>query len=172
LAEPSQNLTVNLPDCSPTNAGGVAIFVMNELACKPETELQFKLDDCENVFVSIKASNSKLVIGTVYKHLKTDVKLFLEKLKQTMHTLNSQRLPTKCILVGDYSINLMTSDCPAVTSYINTLRRNAFFSAITLPTRVTENSTAPCSSRVRSWICFLTAPRMLDFCIFWIFSLN
>jgi len=27
-------------------------------------------------------------------------------------------------------------------SYINTLRRNAFFSAITLPTRVTENSQA------------------------------
>jgi len=52
----------------------------------------------------------------------------ITKLEQAMHTLNSQRQPTKCILVGNYNINLMTSDCPAVTSYINTLRRNALFS--------------------------------------------
>ena len=69
---------------SPTNAEGGAIFVSKDVDAKLETDYQFQVGGCENLFPSLKVGNKKFVVGVLYKHPDANKIFFLERLEETL----------------------------------------------------------------------------------------
>ena len=71
----NHNLTY---DNSPTNAGGVAVYVRNDIFdFKVKTDLRLKVDDCESVFLefdvftknaNVSRACKSFLLGCVYRH--------------------------------------------------------------------------------------------------------
>ena len=62
---------------SSTNAGGVAIYVLNTLKYTRREDLEFKTDDSEIIFIEINVTNRKaIVFGLVYRHPSSDFTAF------------------------------------------------------------------------------------------------
>ena len=132
--------TISIPDYnffhanSPTNAGGVVIYVSKDLDAKLETDYQFQMVGCENLFLSLKMGNKKF---TVDKHPDPNKILFLEHLEEILQLINLRQL--NCAVLGDFNIYLLSSDS-SVIAYNNMLTSNSFFHIISVPTRVTKSS--------------------------------
>ena len=135
--------SVSIPDYnffyanSPTNAGGVAIYVNKDLDAKLENDYQFQMVGCENLFLSLKIGNKKFIVGAVYKHPDANKILFLERLEEKLQLINLLQL--NCAVLGDFNINLLSSDS-SIIAYNNMLTSNSFFHIISVPTRVTKSS--------------------------------
>ena len=91
-------------------------------------------DDCENIWIKIKDSN--VVIGTIYRHPKNDLRKFIIELKENNNTV---------YLFGDLNINLASTDdtnslSNSATAYVDMLSSNGYFPIISLPTRVNDHS--------------------------------
>ena len=86
--------SVSIPDynffCanSPTNAGGVAIYVNKDLDATLENDYQSQMVGCENLFLSLKIGNKKFIVGAVYKHPDANKILFLERLEEKLQLIN------------------------------------------------------------------------------------
>ena len=50
-------------DNSPTNAGGVAIYVKHDIKFTVKRELKLEVDDCESLFIELDISD-KLILGS------------------------------------------------------------------------------------------------------------
>ena len=59
----------------------MAIYVSKDIDAKLETEYQFQMVGCENLFLSLKMGNKKFIVGVVYKHPDANKILFLEYLE-------------------------------------------------------------------------------------------
>ena len=134
---------VNLPGYtlirtnSPTNAGGVAMYIANNIAYELKTDYEMKIDGCENIW--IKLCNSNIVIGTIYRHPKNNMHLFLDSLNKQLDMFKQKTV----FLIGDFNINLTSSSNTLVnlaSDCINLLASYGYFPLITIPTRVTRNS--------------------------------
>ena len=77
---------------SPTNAGGVTMYISTAIQHSILTEVQMDKDGCKNIWIKRKDSN--VIIGTIYRHPKNDLQKFivglntsLEKLKKQQHSV-------------------------------------------------------------------------------------
>ena len=86
-----------------------------------------------------KHTSQKYLIGLIYRHPKSNVYEFTAKFNECLQEINGANI--KCIVLGDFNINLLNNTAASVTSYLNMLNSNAFFSLLDKPTRVTETST-------------------------------
>ena len=65
-----------LHEDSPTNAGGVAFYIKNNLNFNLRNDLIIRLTDCENLWIEIEQSrNRKLIVGVIYRHPTRDIPL-------------------------------------------------------------------------------------------------
>ena len=126
------NLTGYKPafDNSPTNAGGVAIYVKNELNPKVKRELRLEDPHCESVFVEIDISashflgNSKktLLIGCVYRHPRytvEQVEIFLKQLIEKLDSYCDQNIPI--VVLGDVNIDTSKTNLTITKKYLDAL---------------------------------------------------
>ena len=135
-------ITVNLPgfqllhNDSPTNAGGVAIYIAVSIAFEYLPDLQIDIKGCENIWIKLCQSN--IVIVTIYRHPQNDAQTFLDSLDQHLDLLKNN----KVFLIGDLNINISTSasrlNC--AFDYLNVLASHGYFPLIAIPTRVTNSS--------------------------------
>ena len=60
-----------------TNAGGVGVYINNYLHFK-QSNLSVKCATCEDIWMNITSpkTNTQLIVGTIYRHLSTCVKIF------------------------------------------------------------------------------------------------
>ena len=101
-------------DNSPTNAGGVAIYIKKSLNFKVKSGLRLEDPNSESVFVeidicaspSLGLSKKTLLIGCVYRHPKYTIEIVEKFLKQLIDKLDSycdQNIPV--MVLGDVNID-------------------------------------------------------------------
>ena len=120
--------------------GGVGMYVRNELKYKLRSDINSSNENCELIAIEIVNEHAKnVVIITVYRPPGTDIEIF-------NHTINDICLQIKhenkvVYWAGDFNINILNSDSHAATgNFLNTMMSNAFYPAITKPTRINEFS--------------------------------
>ena len=143
-------INIELPDNkfvhidSPTSAGGVAVYISSELHFNILFNLSLDIDGCENIWP--KLCHSDLLLGVIYRHPRSNVKLFTDQLNKTLEQLKT----SKVYLIGDMNINLSPifnvsnndSNVNSGNEYANMLTSNGYFPLITLSTRVTAVSSS------------------------------
>ena len=107
---------------SPTPAGGVAVYVSNELRIEIVSNLSLNIDGCENMW--IKLCHLDIILGVIYRHPKSNVKLFVDELNKTSEQLKT----TKVYLIGDININIFSiNNAKYASEYSNMLASNGYF---------------------------------------------
>ena len=138
-------ININIPGYSyiqtdsPTNAGGVTMYISTTIQHSILTDVQMDTDGCENIWIKIKDSN--VIIGTIYRHSKNDLRKFIIELNTSLEKIENNNT---VYLIGDFNINLGSTDninslSNSATAYIDMLSSNGYFPVI-LPTRVNDHS--------------------------------
>ena len=115
--------------------GGVAVYVSNDLRSEIVSNLSLNIDGCENMW--IKLCHLDIILRVIYRHLKSNTILFIDKLNKTLEQLKT----TKVYLIGDININIFSiNNAKYASDYGNMLASNGYYRLITLPTRVNDVS--------------------------------
>ena len=123
--------------------GGIGFFVKNGASYKSSADLTIFDNYSESVFIEIYNSmfdsDRNILIAVVYRHPNTDIKVFIDVMKEFLENVQSEI--KGLYLVGDYNINLLNVDYHSLTADFNdTIYNNDLVPLITRPTRVTETS--------------------------------
>ena len=121
-------------------AGGVGLYVKECLIVTPCKDIDLNTNNCENLWVDIQLKNEKtLTLGIVYRHPKSNLVEFQEKLHQSVYHLH--KLKKTFYICGDFNIDLMQYDKNKfVHDYFNMLHSQGCISLINKPTRITPIS--------------------------------
>ena len=123
--------------------GGIGFFVKTGVSFEYNDDLTIFGDHCDSLFIvidkSVFGSGRDLLIAVIYRPSNTDIKLFIDVLKDVLEKL---QLENKLLyLMGDYNINRLNVDPHSLTADFNdTMYSSGLIPLITHPTRVTENS--------------------------------
>ena len=117
-----------------THAGGVCIYIREELAFNPRNDLQNI--NLEDLWVEILIPRTKpIIIGTCYKS--PDNNNLTECLENTLNLINPE---CEIYVLGDFNICLLKDKSDYKKSYKNLTDLHNFKQLINKPTRVTETS--------------------------------
>ena len=117
--------------------GGVAIYAHNQLRIKIRPDIH--ISGCENLFIEILNEKSKnIILGTIYRPPNTNSDLFLESFDQCLNMICKEN--KNVYLMGDYNINLLSTENNHTLTLINLLYSLAFHPHINNPTRISCNS--------------------------------
>ena len=131
---------------SPTNAGGVGIYILSKHRYELNHGLEMKIEGCEelwiNLFPNIKSSQ-KLIIGAIYRHpIMTNnyLQKFTNALSDSIKIINDRK--NTFYVLGDLNIDIATNNKTTLgtLNYIDQLTSCGSVPIITLPTRVTDTS--------------------------------
>ena len=130
---------------SVTNAGGVGVYVSSKFRFQADLELNLNLNGCEEIWLNLITEenlSTKITIGAMYRHpnvRSNDIEGFSETLCNTIHKITKRN--GIFYLLGDINIDLNISKRSMGSSlYLEHLTNCGSLPNITIPTRVTENS--------------------------------
>ena len=127
---------------SNTNAGGVGIYVANDLSSIPRPDIKFHTDLIESCWVEVDPGFGKkhMLIGCIYRHPSGIIDKFTTNLEELFERIN-QSNRYDVYIVGDINIDFFkfTSHSPT-EKYLNMLYANNFLPIITKPTRLTDHT--------------------------------
>ena len=124
---------------SPTDAGGVGVYLSNQINYCLRKDLDLGARHCEDLWLDIELDNKKFVFGVIYRHPGQKYNSFCDKLCNTLNMLNKSK--SNYIIVGDFNIDLLKYNLVTpVTNYVNSLHSMRCNVSVDLPTRVTCNS--------------------------------
>ena len=104
---------------SPTNAGGVGMFIKSSYLFNKTNKFNLNLNACEDIWIEITLpNNKKVIIGTIYRHPNHKINSFLNELEKTMDKLN--RNECTYYICGDINIDLKKNSSE-ILNYKNTL---------------------------------------------------
>ena len=143
-----QKNLINIPNYklhynnSPTNAGGVAIYVKENLNYKV-SDVRLNVSECESLFLefdllSINKQKSTYLIGCIYRHPRISTADFIDKLYEFLSVYINRNVQI-CIL-GDINIDTNKTSSPTVSDYNNMLSSLGCRNLISVPTRFSANS--------------------------------
>ena len=90
-------------------AGGVGIYIRNDLNFVINSQLSINNQDSEALFIEIlntDKSTKQLIVGVVYRHSGNNYSTFQAEVVKVLQTLNHSKY--SCVLLGDYNIDLIT----------------------------------------------------------------
>ena len=124
---------------SKTNAGGVAIYIKNNISYKIINNLRLNLVECEDIWIetSLNQNKQKLIIGVVYRHPSYNLKPFIESFENSIEKIN--RMKANYIVCGDFNINLLKNNS-TVTDYLDSLTASGCKQYIDIPTRYSPDN--------------------------------
>ena len=125
---------------SKTRAGGVGMYVSNELEFSRRNDLDISDDGIESCWIELaRTAQKNVVIGCVYRHPKGNRELFHNILKKQLEQLNTKG--HEVLVVGDLNENLLKYNEDKQTSeYLDMLLTLGFMPIITKPTRITDHT--------------------------------
>ena len=144
---------------SPTDYGGVGVYISKHINYKIRHDLSLQFKGCEDIWVSIDTSSSNdkrsifsknhLILGVIYRHpVTSNYDDFCNKLCEKLHVINESK--SNFVIVGDANVDILKYNIANnVTKYINTLNSYGAKPFINIPTRVTDRS-ATCLDHVYS----------------------
>ena len=118
------------------SGGGVGLYVLDSISFRVRDDLDF---DSNGLFDSIfiELLHDATLVGCIYKPPDSDVSNFTSVLDTLLSKINKQ----KCILAGDFNINLLNHDTHKPTSdFINCIFSHFFAPTVNKPTRITPNT--------------------------------
>ena len=120
---------------SPTNTGGAALYIADNLKAVPRTDIKFDVALVE-CWVKVK---KKIIIGCIYKHPTCDLEQFRNQLYDTIKTINPNR--HEIYIFRDMNINFLKFNEHAQTEeFLDMLYANNILPIITKPTRLTDHT--------------------------------
>ena len=147
----NQNLDlVSLPNyqfhCvnSPTNSGGIGMYLSSSFNYKIRSDLSLKVNQVEDLWVEIYpqsrtiATTKFTVVGGVYFHPHASIWEFQNQLEQVLEKLNNEN--KTFYVLGDFNINYL-SDSKNIIHYKQSLESLGVSNLITCPTRFKKNQT-------------------------------
>lgn len=125
---------------SQTSAGGVGLYISNELQFIRRRDLELSTDGIESCWVElIRKRQKNILIGCVYRHPSNDRDTFFENLKNKLENLNDKG--HEVIVVGDMNINFLKyNDDNKTSEYLDMLLNLGFMPLITKATRITDHT--------------------------------
>ena len=142
--QPLQNIDIegyNLVHVKPKygQAGGVAVYTTVRL-CFAQMN-SFPLHGSESIWLKVQHQNDSktFVIGTIYRHPQESVDLFVD-FSQCLEKLTNDN--STFYILGDINININKGafESSQAKNYTNATTSSGAISVVTLPTRVTNNS--------------------------------
>ena len=139
-------MNIDLPGyqfvCQPTLSdwGGVACYFKDNLQFKVRSDLSFKTEDYESLWIEVNNdSHSNLICGIVYRHPNGNLDNFIEYLNFVTDKVNKE---TKyCTMQGDFNLDLLKIDSHTMAdNFLNIMGSNFFQPYILQPTRITDHS--------------------------------
>ena len=128
--------------------GGIALLLrknkFNEIT-ELNTNTNFNLkNNCackkcmiENIWLSFKINNQKVIIGGIYRHPHGEIDHFNNALKNVIGQCDDNTL---AIVLGDINIDLLIEDDAKRNHYLHNFFEHNFIPCITLPTHITHHS--------------------------------
>ena len=127
---------------SSTNAGGAAIYVNRDIKAIARPDIKLPLDDVESCWIEIESGfndNKNIIVGCVYRHPKSKICEFIERLDALLKYLNQCKY--QVVLLGDINIDFLRYITHQMTDkYLDMLYTNNFLPIITKPTRITDHT--------------------------------
>ena len=125
---------------SKIQAGGVVLYVSNDLEFSRRSDLDISGDEIESCWIELaRTAQKNVVIGCVYKHPRSNRKLFRNILKKQFEQLNTKG--HEVLVRGDLNENLLKCNEDKQTSeYLDMLLSLGFMLVITKPTRITDHT--------------------------------
>lgn len=123
--------------------GGVAIYVRDDLVYKVRSDLCLvNCDDVDVAFIQLIVGKCKFIIGTFYRPPNQNLPLFNIAYTTLLDKIVSEK-NTKCVIAGDFNINLLNYDTHRETeNFLNETFSHYFYPTTTHPTRFSHtNST-------------------------------
>ena len=65
---------------SPTNAGGVGLYINDAIKCCLRNDLFLNLDNCEDLWLEIECKNSTFILAVIYRHPNQDLPSFHDQI--------------------------------------------------------------------------------------------
>ena len=127
---------------SPTNAGGVAMYISKHFAIQTIIKQDLLVQNSEDLGLHVRLRNTPLqfVIGVLYRHPHGSTSQFLKRLNNKIDDINNSSKKTYYI-VGDINIDISLNVQSAnMRNYLNMLESNGAVSIINKPTRITPTS--------------------------------
>ena len=91
----------------------------------------------ENLWISFRINNQKVILGGVYRHPNGEIDHFNNALKNTISKIDDNTL---AIILGDINIDLLNENDAKRNNYINNYFEHNFIPCITLPTHISHHS--------------------------------
>ena len=122
---------------SPTNAGGVGLYIREHVIFMRRQDLDFNMEGLESCFIEITRQRQKnVIVGCIYRHPSGKLDTFTEILNQKLNHINS--LGLEAYIAGDINIDCLkySSDRPT-GEFVDMLFSSGFMPLITKATRIT-----------------------------------
>lgn len=122
-----------------SNAGGVGLYIKNNLSYTIRDELCTTQPEFESICVEFEVPlEHNIVCGLIYTHPESKLDKTAEFLYKATEKISHEG--KFCLLMGDFSINLLNCDSHSGTEdFVNTLGSHAFHPQILKPTRITKS---------------------------------
>ena len=120
---------------SPSNAGGTAIYVSDNLQFIKRPDIKFEHPECESCFIEIERDKpaKNPIFGALYRHPVKNVRLFTSYLGEFLENFASRG--TTLTIMGDINVDLNKSNVIS-NEYINTISSLGFSALINQLTRI------------------------------------
>ena len=121
-------------------AGGVGIYVKQNLAANKRDDLSVSDVDFETIWIEIDNPQSKNILCCcAYRHPSSDISKFTDHLQDTLSTIADE---DKIVhIMGDFNIDLLNyGDHTLTNEFINLMFSAHFMPSILHPTRITDTS--------------------------------
>lgn len=125
---------------SRSNAGGVALYILDSLKFCRRQDFEFDSSDTENLFIEINlAANKAIIVGLIYRHPTSSFSEFQRYFLQTLKKMCQEK--SEFVVCGDFNINLLKQPINAnVSNYVDAIYSEGCNNIINKPTRITESS--------------------------------
>ena len=122
-----------------SSAGGVGLYVKEDLHTTVRHDLNISQEEFEALWVEIENSNQNVLCAVFYRHPNVSLDLFTNYLYATLEKIDHDK--KLCILMGDFNINLFNYEShPQTEEFINSMSSNFFSPHILQPSRITDHS--------------------------------
>ena len=125
---------------SKTSAGGVGLYLADQLNFIRRHDLELPVEGVESCWIETTSKKEQnIIIGCVYRHPHSKLENFHEAMKERLQSLNNSR--KQVIVLGDTNINsLQYCNDNRTADYLNMLLDSGFMPIITKATRITDHS--------------------------------
>ena len=139
----------------PSKGGGLCIFIQESFTVQECDELTDIYETHESLFVKVAIENSlSFVIGCIYRPPSRSIVDFNDYINGVL-LADPLIFHNKCILVGDFNINLLeAANVLRFGNFVELMNEGGFNQVITEPTRLNDQSGLPSTLLDHIWINF------------------